>query len=182
LSSAVCVVTKTASPEITGVLVPHSGSGHFQTMLRCSCQMIGRFFSVLTPVPSGPRHCGQSADWTVGVADATVIRTQVAQTPVRPILRVVRRLAALVSEGLADLLWAIREGLALPVSDFSVGRLEGSVCPKLRCAFELQKGSAISLWGNWEVVPGKGSGRGMVVVCRRLAALASAHFVRRSDM
>jgi hypothetical protein len=91
-------------------------------------------------------------------------------------------LAALVSEGLADLLWAIREGLVLPFSDFLESGFEGSFGSKLRCAFELQKGSAISLWGNWEVVGGEGSGRGIVVVCRGLVAFASADFARRSDM
>jgi len=55
------VVTKIASPQITGVLVPHSGNGHFHIMLRCSCHTIGTPFSALTAVPSGPLHCGQSA-------------------------------------------------------------------------------------------------------------------------
>jgi hypothetical protein len=157
-----------------GVLVPDSGNGHFQTMLRCSCQTIGRFLSLLTPVPSGPRHAGQSAAWTVSVAEAETIRMQVAQFRLRGVLEVGRCSAALVSEGLADLLWVSREGFALPFSDFLGGGFEGSSWRKLRCAFELQKGIAISLWEIWEALSIEGSGRNMVVVCRRPTAGASA--------
>src|SRR5687768_6768344 len=59
LLSAVWLVIKIASFQIAGVLVPHSGSGHFQMRLRDASHLIGRPFSLLTPVPCGPRHCGQ---------------------------------------------------------------------------------------------------------------------------
>src|SRR6266545_140531 len=59
-SSPFCVVTKTASPQMAGVLVPHSGSGHFQAIPDVSLQATGSPVSALDPVPSGPRHWGQS--------------------------------------------------------------------------------------------------------------------------
>ena len=44
-----------ASPQIAGVLVPHSGNGHFQMTLRSSSQAMGSPSSLLTPVPSAVR-------------------------------------------------------------------------------------------------------------------------------
>src|SRR5262249_14330684 len=52
-------VRKIASPQMAGVLVPHSGKRVFQTTPVVSLQNSGRFCSWLTLFPAGPRHCGQ---------------------------------------------------------------------------------------------------------------------------
>src|SRR5262245_45545876 len=46
---------------MTGVLPLQAGNSAFQTMFSpvARLHVIGRFFESLTPLPLGPRHCGQ---------------------------------------------------------------------------------------------------------------------------
>jgi hypothetical protein len=46
-------------PQTTGLECPLPGSGVFQRTFFVSPHSSGRFRSVETPEPSGPRHCGQ---------------------------------------------------------------------------------------------------------------------------
>jgi len=58
---------KSLSPKNTGLDEPAPGSSIFQATFSVLLQVIGKFFSGLTPEPSGPRKRGQSAA-TVGNA------------------------------------------------------------------------------------------------------------------
>ena len=53
------VETKTRSPQMTGVPAPRPGISFFQRMFLVSLHSSRRLRQVETPVPSGPRHCGQ---------------------------------------------------------------------------------------------------------------------------
>src|ERR1043166_2665897 len=50
---------KTRSPQTMGVELPRSGKDVLQRTFSVALHRVGRFFSKETPVPCGPRHCGQ---------------------------------------------------------------------------------------------------------------------------
>src|SRR5262245_32282707 len=61
LSFVVAWVTKTRLPQMMGVEFPLSGKGTRQRTFVFVSQRSGRFFSDVTPAPSGPRQAGQLA-------------------------------------------------------------------------------------------------------------------------
>jgi hypothetical protein len=63
---------------MAGVLAPPPGKLHFHLMLLSSDHLTGRFVSMLTLSPVGPRHCGQFAGLTVL---ATTSETDIAIPP-----------------------------------------------------------------------------------------------------
>src|SRR5688572_7690848 len=67
-------VMKTRSPQTIGVELPRSGNGTRQATFSFVLQRSGRFFSLATPLPPGPRKPGQFA------AQADEVRTQQRQT------------------------------------------------------------------------------------------------------
>ena len=68
-------MTNTRSPTTIGVDPLQAGILIFQATLLSSLQVVGRFVAVDIPVPSGPRHWGQSA--TAVEAAITVNRSKV---------------------------------------------------------------------------------------------------------
>src|SRR6266849_2640086 len=52
-------VRKMRSPQTAGVEPAQPGVLNFQTTFFDSSHSVGRFFSLLMPLLSGPRHCGQ---------------------------------------------------------------------------------------------------------------------------
>src|SRR5262245_15404165 len=69
------LVTKIRSFQMTGVAPPRPGIGTFQATFLVSLHSVGSPLSLLTPVLSGPRHCGQLSP------RATVALTSKATTP-----------------------------------------------------------------------------------------------------
>src|SRR5258705_1343194 len=61
LSFLVAWVTKMRLPQMMGVEFPLSGKGTRQRTLLLVSQRSGKFFSEVTPSPSGPRQAGQLA-------------------------------------------------------------------------------------------------------------------------
>src|SRR5688572_22683743 len=68
---------KTRSPQTIGVELPRSGTGTRQATFSFVLQRSGRFFSLATPLPPGPRKPGQFA------AHADVISAHQSQAMTR---------------------------------------------------------------------------------------------------
>jgi len=58
-SFSIACVTKTRSPQTTGVEFPRSGSAIFQATFSVVLQVVDSPFSVHVPSPRGPRQPGQ---------------------------------------------------------------------------------------------------------------------------
>src|SRR5687767_47017 len=58
-SSFSATLRKIRSRQMIGVDPLHSGIASFQATFSSIVHLSGRFFSVLTPLSKGPRHCGQ---------------------------------------------------------------------------------------------------------------------------
>src|SRR5712691_1614132 len=65
---SMAVVRKTLLPQTTGEEWDRPAIGVFHLMFLVAVHSTGRFFSVETPRPPGPRHCGQ-----FGVAALTTV-------------------------------------------------------------------------------------------------------------
>jgi len=58
-----CLGQENTVTQMTGVLLPRSGSSTFQRTLFSGLHCVGRLVSAVTLVPSGPRHWGQLSAW-----------------------------------------------------------------------------------------------------------------------
>src|SRR5215813_15324604 len=72
---------KMLSPQMIGVEPLQAGISSFHATFSSTVHMIGRFFSLLTPLSAGPRHCGQLSAETMFSA-ATVDRAMMTNTSV----------------------------------------------------------------------------------------------------
>ena len=72
---------KMRSPQTIGVELPRSGSGTRQRTFSFVVQCSGKFFSVQTPVPKGPRHADQLS------ARAQIDISRVATTTARQVAK-----------------------------------------------------------------------------------------------
>src|SRR5262249_46239244 len=72
------------TPQMMGVDPLHSGISSLQAMFSSVVHLRGRFFSLLTPLSEGPRHCGQFSALTTALASRTTadkLRTCVLMAP-----------------------------------------------------------------------------------------------------
>src|SRR5687767_4879511 len=73
---SMAVVRKMRLPQTIGDEWLRPAIGVFHLMFWFGLQVAGRFFSVETPAPAGPRHCGQLAALTASVNWETRIATK----------------------------------------------------------------------------------------------------------
>src|SRR6185369_12291313 len=69
--------------QMMGVEPLQPGIAIFQTTFSSVVHLTGRFFSLLTPLSAGPRHCGQFCAWATRVANmrATAARVSLCIHP-----------------------------------------------------------------------------------------------------
>src|SRR5262249_27800107 len=62
---------KIRSRQMIGVEPLQPGIGVFQATFSSVVHLTGRFFSLLTPLSDGPRHCGQFCAWATNESRKT---------------------------------------------------------------------------------------------------------------
>src|SRR5689334_3981342 len=73
---SIAVVRKILFPQTIGEEWPRPAIGVFHLMFLVAVHSVGRFFSVETPCPPGPRHCGQFEAAELPAIEATAIITE----------------------------------------------------------------------------------------------------------
>src|SRR5262245_32541108 len=91
-SPSIAVVRKTLFPHTTGDECPRPAIGVFHLMFLLAFHSAGRFVSVETPLPFGPRHCGQLAAPAVAANQATPERENI-----RKLILIVEAVLMLIS-------------------------------------------------------------------------------------
>src|SRR5262249_52192977 len=81
LDSPSDALRKMVSPQMIGVEPLQAGICSFHVTFSSTVHLTGRFFSLLTPLSAGPRHCGQLSAETMFSA-ATVDRAMMTNTSV----------------------------------------------------------------------------------------------------
>src|SRR4030095_11484271 len=74
-SSPSATLRKMRSFQMIGVAPVQLGMGIFQITFSSVLHRVGRFFSLLTPLRNGPRHCGQLSAAAVCSKASTTVRT-----------------------------------------------------------------------------------------------------------
>src|SRR6185295_1972745 len=70
---------KMRSPQMMGVAPVQLGKASFHVTFSSALHLNGRFFSLLTPLSEGPRHCGQLSPNALVVARMTIEQNQTAR-------------------------------------------------------------------------------------------------------